>query len=59
MKLTFLYNTRSEEGQISKTDSQLLLDHDWVIAADFLKDVIYDATALYDQVLEKKGKGGQ
>jgi hypothetical protein len=53
MEVKFYWREESGEGAISQADRKRLLDTDWITAADFLVDVIRDAQALYDEVLEQ------
>lgn len=43
-----------EEGRVIGSDFARLLETDWIIAADFLKDVIRLAGDCYDEVLKAK-----
>lgn len=54
MEAKFKWSETIGEGRISPADRKRLLELDWLEAADFLKDVIYDAQQLYNEVLEKK-----
>ena len=53
MEVKFYWRDSAGEGAISQTDRKRLLDTHWVTAADFLVDVMHDAQALYDEVLEQ------
>ena len=52
VKLRFRWD--GEEGRVVGSDFVRLLDTDWIIAADFLKDVIRLAQSCYDDVLKAK-----
>lgn len=56
MRIKFRWSEARGEGVMDKTDAELLLEADWVTAADFLSDVIADATKLYQEILDKKPK---
>jgi hypothetical protein len=51
-KLRFRWD--GEEGRVVGEDFRKLLETDWLIAADFLKDVIQLAQGYYDEVLKAK-----
>jgi hypothetical protein len=51
-KLRFRWD--GEEGKVVGVDLARLLKTDWVIAADFLKDVMSLVEGYYDEVLEVK-----
>jgi hypothetical protein len=51
-KLRFRWD--GEEGRVIGGDFDRLLETDWIIAADFLKDVIHLAQGYYDEVLKAK-----
>jgi len=53
MEVKFYWRDDQGEGNISKADRKRLLDTHWVLAADFLSDVIHDAQVLYNEVLER------
>ena len=57
MEVKFRWNDNMGEGVISKADRNRLLETHWVLAADFLQDVIHEALNLYDEVLEKHNVG--
>jgi hypothetical protein len=52
VKIRFRWN--GEEGRIIGDDFRKLLETDWIIAADFLNDIIHLAQDCYDEVLKKK-----
>ena len=52
VRLRFRWN--GEEGRVVGSDFVRLLDTDWIIAADFLKDVIFMAEGYYKEVLRTK-----
>lgn len=52
IKLRFRWD--GEDGQVVGRDLLKLKETDWVIAADFLKDVIHLAQNCYDDVLKAK-----
>lgn len=54
MEVKFKWSKAIGEGRISPADRKRLLELDWLEAADFLRDVIYEAQQLYNEVLEKK-----
>ena len=56
LKLTFFWSEVEGEGLAIKTDYTKLLEGDWVIAADFLVDIIAIAQVLYTGVLEKRDR---
>lgn len=53
MEVKFYWGEMRGEGRISAADRKRLLEEDWLLAADFLSDVIRDAQDLYEEVLEK------
>jgi hypothetical protein len=53
MEVKFYWRDIVGEGFISQADRKRLLETHWILAADFLSDVIADASALYNEVLEK------
>ena len=53
VRLNFRW-TANEEAKPNKRHVQELLDNDWLMSADFLKDVIFEATELYNEVLTRK-----
>ena len=57
LMLKFRWSGLQGEGLMNKADSKRLLEEDWLIAADFLSDVIRDAQNLYTAVLDKRGNG--
>jgi|FreactTroBogLake_1042271.scaffolds.fasta_scaffold89757_1 hypothetical protein len=46
--------TAAEEAKPNKKQAKELLEMDWVFAADFLTDVIYEAELLYKENFKKK-----
>ena len=54
MEVKFYWRDVVGEGFISRADRKRLLETHWILAADFLSDVIADASALYNEVLEKR-----
>jgi hypothetical protein len=52
IKLRFRWD--GEEGRVVGSDFVKLLDTDWIIAADFLKDIIWLAEGYYKDVLKAK-----
>lgn len=52
VKLRFRWD--GEEGVVVGKDIQCVLNADWIVAADFLVDVIRIAESLYAQVLSNK-----
>ena len=56
LELTFFWDEVEGEGLASITDYTKILEGDWVIAADFLVDIIAIAQALYTGVLEKRDR---
>ena len=54
MEVKFYWSNRDEVGHISAADRERLLKEHWVLAADFLNDVIGGAQVLYEEVLEKR-----
>ena len=56
LNLRFFWSEVEGEGLANKTDCTKILEEDWVIAADFLVDIIAIAQALYTGVLEKKDR---
>lgn len=54
IQLKFQWSDTSGQGRVSPTDSmRLLSDVCPVVAADFLQDVISDASDLYNMLMEK------
>ena len=58
LDLKFRWSDVHGEGFINKTDLAQLLEEDWVVAADFLKDVIQTSEVLYNEVLARNKVGG-
>jgi len=52
IKLRFRWD--GEEGRIIGDDFRKLLETDWIIAADFLKDIIWLAEDCYEKVMKAK-----
>jgi len=52
IKLRFRWD--GEEGRIIGDAFRKLLETDWIIAADFLNDIIHLAQDCYDEVLKAK-----
>ena len=55
LNLKFRWSDVHGEGFMNKTDAARLREEDWLLAADFLSDVIRDAEALYEEVIAKTG----
>ena len=53
LTLKFRWSDVHGEGFMNKTDAARLREEDWLLAADFLVDVIHDAQNLYNEVLKK------
>jgi hypothetical protein len=52
--VSFAWNETEGEGRISKADKRRLLElakTDWITAADFTQDGMYDAENLYNEVM--------
>ena len=58
LTLKFRWSDARGEGLANKIDSNRLLEEDWLIAADFLSDVIWEAEALYNKILENARADG-
>ena len=56
LKLRFFWSEVDGEGLATNIDVDKILEEDWVIAADFLVDIIAIAQALYTGVLEKRDR---
>jgi hypothetical protein len=56
LNLRFFWSEVEGEGLASKADYTKILEGDWVIAADFLVDIIAIAQTLYTGVLEKRDR---
>lgn len=56
MRIKFRWDDARGEGVVDKADAERILEGDWVTAADFLTDVIAEATKLYQEILDKKTK---
>ena len=56
LKLRFFWSEVDGEGLATSVDVDKILEEDWVIAADFLVDIIAIAQALYTGVLEKRDR---
>jgi hypothetical protein len=53
-KITFKWSDDKGEGYISRADKTRLLElakTDWVTAADFMVDVVFEAQELYNEVM--------
>lgn len=53
MKLTATWNENEGEGNLSKADVARLLEQPSIREADFLRDVLFDVTNLYNEVCDK------
>ena len=56
LNLRFFWSEVEGEGLLTNGDDDKILKEDWVIAADFLVDIIAIAQALYTGVLEKRNR---
>ena len=53
MKLTATWSYSKSEGGLSKADVARLLESPTITEADFLRDVLFDVTNLYNDVCDK------
>ena len=54
MAVKFYWSENLGEAHIAPSDREHLLKSNWVYAADYLADIIFEASQLYDEVLEQK-----
>jgi hypothetical protein len=55
IRLTFRWSNKDGQGRMSPSDSQDILDNvDPKVAADFLQDIISDASDLYEKLQQAK-----
>jgi hypothetical protein len=55
VKVTFTWSENIGEGNMSRTDRARILElakADWIVAADFMQDVIHYAQELYDEIMD-------
>ena len=57
MNLKFRWD--GEEGRVTKKDRDMVIYGDWIVAADFLTDVIAIANEMYEELMNRTGEGLQ